>query len=527
MASLERFDVIIVGAGTAGCVLAARLTEDPARRVLLLEAGGRPPRLLATLPGLAPLLRHKGTDWKLMTAPQGGLDGRRLHVPRGRMLGGSGAMNTMLQINGHRQDYDDWAAAGCAGWGADDLQPFFDRATRAPHDPPARGGQVVDQPQWVCELWQTWIAAGVAQGLPRNEDFNGPDMLGVGLYPVTVHRGRRHHTGAAYLAPARARSGLTIRTDAWVRTLTVERGRVTGLAYTRRGRLHAAAADEVVLAAGSIGSPHILLRSGIGAATALEAAGVSVRHALPGVGQNLHDHVMVPLVWGAARPVTYNRRLHNGLVAWDMLRGLLARRGELTTPSPACGGFARLGGDDPRPNVQWHVANAWSLDIDAPPDPPKADGFTILPGIVRPHSRGHVALDPGDPFGPPLIDPAVLSDRRDAELIGEAIELTRSIMHQPPFEGLRGPPIIPEVWPTDAAGRIALARQRAITIYHPVGTCRMGVGDDAVVDPQLRVRGLDGLRVIDASIMPTIPCGNTNAPTVAIAEKGAALLDAG
>lgn len=524
MASSERFDTIIVGAGTAGCVLAARLSADPKRRVLLLEAGGRPPPLLSSLPGLAPFLRHRRTDWRLKTTPQAALGGRRVDVPRGRMVGGSGAMNTLIHIPGHRRDFDDWAVAGCDGWGADDLAPYFARAQRHP-DVPDEAGVVVQPPppDGVCAVWRAWVAAGQACGLAHNTAFDMHDLDGVGTYPVTVHRGRRHHTAAGHLRAARRRPGLTLRAGAEVRTLMLDGRRVRGLHYVAGGRLRTARAGEVILAAGAIGSPHILLRSGIGPADALEAAGITVRHGLKHVGEGLQDHVMVPLVWRARRPVTNNPRVGNGKVLWDFARALVGR-GPLTVPSPACGGFARLGPDADRPDVQWHVVNGWLPDLDAAPEPSRVHGFTILPGLVGPRSRGRVALDPADPFGAPLIDPALLSDPTDMATLADAIELSGRIVNAAPFDDLRGALIQPERWPADRAVQVAWIRERAITIYHPVGTCRMGSDAEAVVDPTLKVRGLDGLRVIDASIMPRITSANTNAPTMAIAEKGADLM---
>ncbi len=522
MPSTEHFDHVIVGAGTAGCVLAARLSADPGRRILLLEAGGRPSWLLVALPGMSQFLRHRPTDWRLRTTPQPGLDDRALHVPRGRMIGGSGAMNTLIHLHGHDADFDDWAAAGCAGWSAAELRPYAERALRGADDI----GLDVALPAETSQVWQTWIAAAEACGLARNAAFGGADLDGVGLYPVAVARGRRHHTAAGYLNPARGRPGLVVRADTEVTTLILDGDRVTGLTCVRRGVSQTISADEVILAAGAIGSPHILLRSGIGPPAGLKAAGVPVRHGLPGVGANLHDHVMVPLVWRALKPVTMTPRVRNGKVAWDFLRALMGR-GPLTVPTPACGGFARLGSDADRPDVQWHVVNGWLPDIDEVPDPSKVHGFTVLPGLVQPHSRGSVRLDPRDPFAAPLIDPALLSDPRDGQILADAIELTGRIVSAAPFEGLRGPLIQPEQWPTDGPARLAHARRRATTIYHPVGTCRMGIDDGAVVDPTLKVRGLTGLRVIDASIMPRITTVNTNGPTIAIAEKGADLIRGG
>jgi choline dehydrogenase len=516
-------DVLIVGAGSAGCVLAARLSEDGARRVALIEAGGPDDSLFIRMPaGLAAIARIKGINWRYRTEPEAELNGRRLYWPRGRVLGGSSSINAMIYMRGQPADYDGWAASGARGWAFSDVLPYFLRAEDQARGPSALHGVggplAVSDLRDRCPLAATFIAAATAAGLAENPDFNGATQEGCGWYQVTQRDGERASASRAYLAPALTRPNLTVTTRAQVLRVLFEGERAVGVELVRDGRREEIRAGEVILAGGAINSPQLLLLSGVGPAAELEALGIKVRHALPGVGKNLQDHLdYCTLYQATVRTYDFSVLEALGVLA----RYLLTRRGPGTSNFAEAGAFARSPGAD-RPDLQLHFVPA-QLDDHGRNRLP-GHGFTIHACVLRPRSRGEIKLKSVDPLAPPAIHARYLSEAVDLELLLEGIALSRRIARAEPFAGIRRGELYPGEGVSDRAGLIAAVRAKAETIYHPVGTCRMGTDPLAVVDPALRVRGLDGLRVVDASVMPTLVSGNTNAPTIMIAEKVAAAM---
>lgn len=528
------FDYVIAGGGSAGCVLAARLSEDPSVSVCLIEAGGegrdfviRAPAMVAAMVSGRPTINN----WALHTEPQPGLNGRRGFQPRGKALGGSSAINAMLYIRGHPSDYDDWANDGAEGWDWASCLPWFLRTegnARGASDWHGAEGplQVGDQRQ-PRPITGAFIEACEGLQIPRNDDFNGPTQDGAGLYQVTQfhqgpRKGERCSAAAAWLHPVLHRPNLTVITHARAERVTLDGKRATGLVFSRRGRRHhASARREVILASGAFGSPKLMMLSGIGPADALRAHGLDVAHELPGVGQNLQDHLDYILSYRSKRPDVV------GLNPAGLVRLIRAgldwrRSGEGLFASPMAEGAAFLKSDPAldRPDLQLHfvvgIVDEHLRKIHL------ANGYSCHVCVLRPHSRGHVDLVDANPASPPRIDPAYLSDQRDLDLMMKGARMMEAIMESRALAPWRGR----RFYPHDGSDTALEAdiRNRADTIYHPVGTCRMGRDPLAVVDPQLRVQGLEGLRVVDASVMPRLIGGNTNAPTIMIAERAAAFI---
>jgi len=531
--TLQDYDYVIVGAGTAGCVLANRLSRDPATRVLLLEAGGKDDYFWIDIPvGYLYTINNPRTDWCYKIEPDPGLNGRAIGYARGKVLGGCSSINAMIYMRGQKSDYDHWAALGNRGWSWDEVLPWFKRTEDYQHGADAvhgAGGELrVEERRVSWEILDAWREAAEQCGIPKIPEFNRGDNFGNAYFQVNQRRGVRWSATKAFLRPVRHRPNLTVLTDALVQRvrITTRDGakRATGVEFSVPEATHTVAARrEVILAAGSIGSPQILQLSGVGSPALLQRHSVELVHELPGVGENLHDHLQIRLMYKVHGVTTLNQRANSLLGKAAMaLEYLLFKTGPLTMPPSQLGAFARSDASEPSANIEWHV-QPLSLDKFGEPLHPFP---AITPSVcnLRPASRGHVRIKSADPRAYPAITLNYLSTPEDRKVAVDSMRFTRRIMAAPalakysPQEWKPGPGV-----ETDAA-LLAAAGDLATTIFHPVGTCKMGHDALAVVDDRLRVHGIDGLRVIDASVMPRITSGNTNAPTVMIAEKGAELL---
>jgi choline dehydrogenase len=535
------FDYVIVGAGTAGCLLANRLSADPSKRVLLLEAGGRDDYIWIHIPvGYLYCIDNPRTDWRFRTVAEAGLNGRSLIYPRGKTLGGCSSINGMIYMRGQRGDFRRWVDAGNPGWDWDDVLPYYKKHEHyhgldgGGSDPMhGHGGEWrVERPRISWEILDAFRDAAEQAGIPKTDDFNRGDNFGCGYFEVNQRRGVRWNASKAFLRPVLGRPNLTVWTEAQVKRVRFDGRRVVGVEVVRGAKAGAggteqfvACTGEVILAAGAVGSAQLLQLSGIGPADALQALGVPVVHASPGVGGNLQDHLQLRLAFKVRNVVTLNRQA-NSLFgkAWMGVQYGLWRRGPLTMSPSQLGAFGRADSTSEWPDVEYHVQ---PLSLDRFGEPLHSfPAFTASVCQLRPASRGAIRLSSPDWRAPPEIRPNYLSDPRDRAVAANAIRLTRRIVGMPalekyhPEEFMPGPEFQTEEELIQAAGNIGT------TIFHPVGTAKMGPASDslAVVDSRLRVRGVDGLRVIDASVMPTITSGNTNSPTLMIAERGAEMV---
>lgn len=518
---MAEFDVIVIGGGSAGSAVAGRLAEDGRRKICLLEAGGTNDNFLVKTPGFMPFL-PKAANYRYETAPQKGLNGRSGYQPRGRGLGGSSAINAMIYIRGHAWDYDNWAALGCAGWAYEDVLPYFKRAednVRGADEFHGEAGPLcVSDQKWPNPGSLAFVESAAALQLPVNHDFNGAKQEGFGLYQVTQKGGERWSAARAYVEPLRARANLAVLTGTLVERIVIEDGRATGVTIRRGGKRETLrAGGGVVLSAGAFNSPQILMLSGMGPGEHLREHGIEVVLDRPAVGSDLQDHIDYVSSWE-----TESRDFIGDSLAgtWRMLKAIAEHRrrrtGAMTTPYAEAGGFWRVLPDSPAPDVQWHFVPAMLEDHGR--TKVKGHGFSLHACVLRPESRGTVRLAAADAAAAPVIDPNFLADERDMAVLRAGVRLSHRIVGAPPMSGYRPRDRYPIDLDDDQA-LDELIRNRADTVYHPVGTCRMGADEEAVVDPTLKARGLDGLWVADASIMPRLIGGNTNAPSIMIGER--------
>jgi choline dehydrogenase len=529
MTHARSFDYIVVGAGSAGCVLANRLTASGRHRVLLLEAGGHDRHLWIHIPlGYGKLFADSRVNWLYKTEPEPELDNRQVIQPRGKVLGGSSSINGLLYLRGQPADYDHWRQLGNSGWSFDDVLPYFRRAEHQERGEDALhgvGGPLavsnVCEPHPLCEAF---IDAAQQAGYPRNDDFNGPTQEGAGYFQLTAKNGRRWSTAVGYLREARRRSNLVVETNALASRILFEGRRAVGVEYRQGGAARAArASGEVILAGGAFNSPQLMQLSGLGPAELLRTHGIDVTADMPGVGEDLQDHLQVRIQYRCTEPITMNDVVNS----WRQrigagMRYALFRKGLLAIGAGYAGGFFRTSANVATPDVQVHfiIFSGEASGAALHPFP----GFIASICQLRPESRGFVRIKSADPAAPPAIQPRYLSDPIDRDTVVAGLKLLRGIMEQPAMQHYIAEERVPGPKVASDADLLAFARAAGTTVFHPTSTCRMGADANAVVDERLRVRGIGNLRVVDASIMPTVVSGNTNAAVVMIAEKGADMI---
>ncbi|MEM6662383.1 MAG: choline dehydrogenase [Pseudomonadota bacterium] len=524
----EIWDYIVVGAGSAGCVLANRLSADPKNRVLLLEAGPRDRNPWIHIPIGYYKTMLSDLSWGYDTEPEAELDGRRIHWPRGKVLGGSSSINGLLYIRGQHEDYDHWRQLGNSGWGSDDVLPYFKRAEdneRGGDDWRGQGGPLkVSDLRDKREICDAFIAAAEAEGLPHNADFNGAEQEGVGYFQTTSGGGLRCSSAVGYLKPARGRQNLKIETGALASRLQIDDKRAAGVHYMQDGvEKIAHCRGEVVLSGGAINSPQLLQLSGIGPADRLAELGIEINHDLPGVGQDLQDHLQIRSIYRLNKPLSINDEVNNPLrKVWAGIQFALRRTGPLTLSAGSVGAFAKALPESATPDVQFHFI---PFSADKP-----GTGLHKWSGVLssvcqlRPESRGEIMITSKDPAKYPRIVANYLSTEHDKRVMLEGLKLARRISQTQPFAGHVEDEVEPGLHRSEDDDLMAHIRERATTVFHPTSTCRMGNDPMAVVDPTLSVHGMQGLRIADCSIMPTVPSGNTNAPAIMVGEKCADMM---
>jgi choline dehydrogenase len=514
------YDYIVIGAGSAGCAVAARLSEHKDLKVLLLEAGGPDEHEDIHIPLSFGSLQKSPLDWAYVTTPQVHCNNRVVEMPRGKVYGGSSSINAMIYQRGNPADYDGWAELGNEGWSWDEVLPYFKKSENQEQGESEFHG--VGGPLNVADLRDpnplslAFVEAGQEAGLPKNDDFNDGEQDGVGLYQVTQKDGMRHSAALAYLHPALKRDNLTAIPFAMVTRLTFEGTRCTGAVYIKDDEeFTATASKEVIVCGGAFNSPQLLLLSGIGDKDKLEALNIELVKDLPGVGQNLQDHLMVGVSYHSTQPITLanaDDKIEQEKFAYD-------RRGMKTSNYAEAGGFVKLNPESHAPELQFHFVPHINY-----PNDPNAHGFGVTPGIVTTKSIGYLELQSTDPNDPPLIDPNYLGDEHDMNVLVEGVKLSRKIIHSSAFDKYRGEEYLPGADVVTDDDIKAYIRENATNIFHPIGTCKMGNDPMAVVNDRLQVHGVQGLRVADASIMPFIVNANTNAPCIMIGEKCAAMI---